>query len=192
MAGAKVMGGCMGCSVAIAFGVAHPDTTQSLVLWWPVGGAKYRVNSHQRFAEHVAFVKQNGLEAVVSLAKNSDKSFGQDPRGGPWVAVLRRDEAFALSYERQPVDRYLQLVSEMGSTLVDRDTSPGAEAEDLLRLQIPALIVPGRDATHATSAARYLEECLPGAQYWDVAVEQQTEQNAPRRVLDFLSSASRE
>ena len=30
-----------------------------------------------------------------------------------------------------------------------------------MRLDIPALIVPGRDAAHATSAARYLEECLP-------------------------------
>ncbi|HKB09484.1 MAG TPA: alpha/beta hydrolase [Vicinamibacterales bacterium] len=192
IARAHVIGGCMGCSIAIAFGVAHPDTARSLILWWPVGGAKYRINSHQRFAEHVGFVKQNGLEAVVSLARNSDKSFGQDPRGGPWVAVLRRDEAFALTYVRQDIDCYVQLVSEMGRTLVDRDTSPGAEAEALLRLQIPALVVPGRDATHATSAARYLEECLPRAQYWDVPVEQQTAQNAPSRLLDFLLSASRE
>ena len=191
VARAHVMGGCMGCSVALAFGVAHPDMTRSLVLWWPVGGAKYRINSGQRFAEHAGFVKQQGLEAVVALAKTSDKSFGQDPRGGPWVALLRRDEAFAASYARQDVDRYLQLVTEMGRTLVDRDTSPGADAEDLLRLQVPALIVPGRDATHATSAARYLEECLPEAQYWDVPVEQQTEHNAPPRVLDFLSSADR-
>jgi hypothetical protein len=26
---------------------------------------------------------------------------------------------------------------------------------------VPAFIVPGHDAAHATSAARYLEECLP-------------------------------
>ena len=39
---AHVMGGCMGCSCAIAFGVAHRDAALSLLLWWPVGGAKYR------------------------------------------------------------------------------------------------------------------------------------------------------
>ena len=54
--------------------------------------------------------------------------------------------------------------------LFDRDTAPGAEPEDLMRLDIPALIVPGHDASHATSAARYLEECLPRADYWDVPV----------------------
>jgi pimeloyl-ACP methyl ester carboxylesterase len=186
---AHIMGGCMGCSCAIAFGVAHPETTLSLLLWWPVGGAKYRISSHRRFTDHVAYVKTHGLDAVVALATGSETSFGQDPRGGPWVSVLRRDPQFAKSYARQDVDRYARLVLDMARTLFDRDTAPGAEPEDLLQLSTPALIVPGRDASHATSAARYLEECLPKAQYWDVAVEAQTEQNAPRRLVEFLGSA---
>ena len=78
----------------------------------------------------------------------------------------------------------------MARTLFDRDTAPGAEPEDLLRLDIPALIVPGRDAAHATSAARYLEECLPRSEYWDVPVAEQTEETAPERILEFLDSAS--
>jgi hypothetical protein len=76
----------------------------------------------------------------------------------------------------------------MGRGLIDRDTSPGEEPEDLLRLDTPALIVPGRDAAHATSAARYLEECLPKADYWDAPVAGQTVQTAPARVLDFLAA----
>jgi pimeloyl-ACP methyl ester carboxylesterase len=187
---AHVMGGCMGCSATIAFGVMHPEATLSLQLWWPVGGAKYRINGHARFAEHVAFVKQHGLDAVVALASGSDNSFGQDPRGGPWVSVLRRDGEFAASYVRQEVDQYVRLVSDMGRGLIDRDTAPGAEPEDLFRLNVPALVVPGRDASHATSAARYLEECLPQSQYWDVPVEEQTAQNAPQRLLEFLAGAT--
>lgn len=41
----------------------------------------------------------------------------------------------------------------MGRTLLDRDTAPGAEPEDLMRIDIPALVIPGRDPSHATSAA---------------------------------------
>ena len=48
----------MGCCPVTAFAVAHPQTTLSMVLYWPVGGAKYRISSHQRFAEHLAFVQQ--------------------------------------------------------------------------------------------------------------------------------------
>ena len=74
----------------------------------------------------------------------------------------------------------------MRDALIDRDTSPGAAPEDLLKLEIPALIVPGRDESHATSAARYLEECLPQSQYWDALPQDQTEANAPARLLAFL------
>ena len=77
----------------------------------------------------------------------------------------------------------------MARLLFDRDTVPGPEPEDLLRLDVPALIVPGQDASHATSAARYLEECLPRAEYWDVPVRDQTEQTAPGRILQFLGQA---
>ena len=78
----------------------------------------------------------------------------------------------------------------MARTLFDRDTAPGAEPEDLMRCDIPALIVPGRDAAHATSAARYLEECLPKSEYWDVPVAGQTEEATNKRVLDFLDKAN--
>ena len=123
---AHLMGGCMGCSPVMAFGVMHPEMVQSMVLYWPVGGAKYRISTHQRFVQHLAYV--NSV----------------------------------------------------------RDTSPGAEPEDLMRLDIPALVVPGRDASHATSAARYVEECLPKSEYWDVPPAEQTEATAPARILKFL------
>lgn len=185
---AHIIGACMGCCPAIAFGVAHPRVTLSLLLYWPVGGARYRINSHLRFAEHLAYVQQHGFDGVVSIARSSTKSFGEDPRGGPWVSVIRRDAAFAETYGRQDVSQYHVLVTGMAHALFDRDTAPGAEPEDLMRLDVPALVVPGGDATHAISAARYLEECLPRAEYWDVPAEKQTAENAPARMLEFLQS----
>ena len=187
---AHLVGGCMGCCPAIAFAVAHPQAALSMILYWPVGGVKYRLNGHQRFAEHLAFVQQNGLEEVVALVSKEGKPFSADPRGGPWASVIRNDRAFAETIARQNVDQYKLIVAGMARTLFDRDTAPGAEPEDLLRLDIPALVVPGRDASHATSAARYLEECLPKAQYWDALPEEQTEETAPPRLLEFLDTAA--
>jgi pimeloyl-ACP methyl ester carboxylesterase len=186
---AHVMGACMGCCPAMTVAVRYPERVSTLVLYWPVGGPRYRITGQLRFAQHLAFVQQEGLEAVVALAREG-KSFGQDPRGGPWVAVIRRDTAFAETFARQDVEKYKWIVSSMGRTLIDRDTAPGAEPEDLLRLEVPALIVPGRDATHGTSAARYLEECLRGSEYWDAPVETQTAEAAPARILAFLGSSA--
>src|SRR5262252_3428452 len=181
---AHLMGGCMGCSPVAAFGVAYPEATLSMILFWPVGGAKYRISSHQRFAEHLAFVQQQGLDAVVALVARDGKPFGADPRGGPWASVIRHHRAFAQAYAKQNIEAYKLIVAGMAKSLFDRDSAPGAEPEDLLRLDIPAFIVPGRDAAHATSAARYLEECLPRSQYCDIPVAEQTEDTVPGRLLD--------
>jgi pimeloyl-ACP methyl ester carboxylesterase len=186
---AHLMGGCMGCCAVIAFGVAYPGATLSMILWWPVGGAKYRINAHRRFADHLAYVQQHGLEQVVSTVTQEGKPFGADPRGGPWASVIRHDRAFADPYAKLDVEKYKKLVTDMCRTLFDRDTAPGAEPEDLLRLDIPALVIPGHDESHATSAARYLEECLPRAEYWDVPVAGQTEESAAPRLLEFLDKA---
>ena len=183
---AHILGGCMGVSCAIAFAAKHPDRVSSLVLWWPVGGAKYRIKGQQRFFDHLAYVDEAGLEGVVELVARDGKAFNAEPRGGPWASVIKRDPDFARDYARQDVNRYKAIVTDMAIALLDRDTSPGAEPEEMMEMDIPAIIVPGRDESHATSAARYLEECLPNSQYWDVPVEAQTEAAAAPRLLQFL------
>jgi hypothetical protein len=170
----------------MVFAVAHPEATTSMVLYWPVGGAHYRINGHARITEHLAYVEQHGLHGVVSLVASEGKSYNQDPRGGIWASVIRRDPVFATDYMRLDVNAYRKLVVATRDTLFDRDTSPGAEPEELFRLDVPAFVVPGRDKSHATSAARYVEECLPRAEYWDISVDDQTAANVPPRILEFL------
>ncbi len=180
------MGGCVGCSTAAALAVAAPDRVRSLVLFSPAGGPRYRMAQHRRFAEHLAFVAGHGLAAVADLARSTGAGFSKDPRVGPWAAPLRTDDAFAASFASLDPARYEAIVAGTARRLFDRDTVPGVEAEDLMTLDTPALIVPGQDASHAPSAARYLQECLPVHEYWDVPVAAQTADAAPARILEFL------
>jgi pimeloyl-ACP methyl ester carboxylesterase len=184
---AHLMGGCVGCSTVVAFGIAHPERVASMVLFSPAGGVKYRMKQQARFAQHAAYADEHGLAAVVELAGSTETGFATDPRVGPWVSVIRTDPVFAEAYQATDPQYYQQILSETSLLLFDRDTVPGAEPEDLLALSIPALVVPGQDESHATSAARYLEECLPQSQYWDMPVVEQTEATAPARILQFLA-----
>lgn len=183
---AHLLGGCIGCSIAAAFAVAEPERVEKLVLYSPAGGPRYRMTQQARFAEHLAYVDEHGLGAVVELAAGGGQTFAQDPRLGPWVSVLRLDRGFAEEYARQDAAAYRALVEATAAQLFDRDTAPGPGPEQLMALDHRALVVPGRDPSHATSAARYLEECLPQSEYWDVPPEQQTAATAPARVLGFL------
>ncbi|HQT63496.1 MAG TPA: alpha/beta hydrolase [Acidocella sp.] len=183
---AHLMGGCMGCSPVAAFALTHPERVMKMVLYWPVGGVKYRMSGQFRFAEHLGFVIRNGLQAVVDLVKETGKPFGGDPRGGPWASVIKNDAAFAQAYAALDIERYKITVVGMQQSLLDRDTVPGLVPEDLMLCDIPAFVVPGNDGFHATSAARYFQECLPKAEYWDVTVDNQTEAATAGKLLTFL------
>jgi len=185
---AHLMGGCMGCSPVAAFATLYPQSVRSMVLYWPVGGARYRIQAHQRFADHLRYVDSHGLAGVVALVKESGLPFGADPRGGPWASVIKHDGDFAAHYAGLDVEPYKSIAGAMARGLFDRDTAPGAEAEDLLTCAIPALVVPGADASHATSAARYLAECLPKSDYWNMDVEGQSETATAARLLGFLDT----
>jgi pimeloyl-ACP methyl ester carboxylesterase len=187
---AHLMGGCVGCSAVVAMGVAQPQRVLSMVLFSPAGGVRYRLKQHARFTEHLGYVAENGLSGVVDLVQTTDKGFSADPRVGPWNTVLRADPAFARAYAQLDPARYAIVVTGLARVMFDRDTVSGAEPEDLLQLDIPALVVPGQDESHAPSAARYLQECLPRVEYWDVPVAEQTEETAPARILAFLDAAA--
>ena len=181
---AWIMGGCMGCSIGLAFGVHYPETTRGLLLHWPVGGYRWKVNSRHRFMRHYNFAKEKGLAGVVERAR-AGKTFWMDPEGGPWAALIARDGSFADRFAAQDLERYLGMIITSGRSLFDRDTAPGADPEEVLGVKAPSLIIPGDDPSHATSGAHYLRELLPKAEFWNVMPPEQTTQKVCDRILEF-------
>ncbi|MEU6702113.1 hypothetical protein [Pseudonocardia sp. NPDC046786] len=130
----------------------------------------------------------HGLAAVVERARETGAGFSADAAVGPWAPVLRSDDEFARRYAELDPTRYRTVVDGIARTMFDRDSVPGPEPEDLLSLDVPALVVAGQDHSHTRSAAWFLHECLDGSQLWDVPVAEQTAQTAPARVVEFLGS----
>ena len=186
---ALVLGGCMGCSVALAFAVDYPETTRALLLHWPVGGFRWKASGRERFQRHYCFASTNGLAAVVERARTG-QSFWKDPEAGPWASVIARDKSFADQFVRQDLNRYLGLIAVSGRGLFDRDTATGAQPEEIMGITAPALILPGDDASHATSAAHYLRELLPNASFWNVLPPEQTTRAVCDRILEFSRQSS--
>jgi len=184
IASAWIMGGCMGCSVALAFGVHYPEITRGLILHWPVGGYRWKVNSGERFMRHYNFAKENGLDGVIERARGG-KSFWMDPEGGPWATLIARDASFAERFAAQDLEHYLGMIVTSGRSLFDRDTATGAEPEEVLGVKSPSLIIPGDDPSHATSGAHYLRELLPKADFWNALPPEQTTQKVCDRILEF-------
>jgi pimeloyl-ACP methyl ester carboxylesterase len=181
---AYVLGGCMGCSVALAFAARYPQATRALILHWPVGGYRWKLNGGDRFARHARFAKESRMAGVVKRAHDG-KSFWQDPEAGPWASVIVHDARFAETFSKQDPERYLGLVAASGRTLFDRDMPPGAEPEEILAMKAPALIIPGDDPAHAASGAFYLRELLPKPEFWPTMPPDQTPDRVRDRILEF-------
>ena len=160
---AFVLGGCMGCSVALAFAAHYPQRVRALLLHWPVGGYRWMQKGRGNFDRHIAFARERGLAGVVERARQS-KVFWGDPEAGPWSSVIAHDAAFAEAFLRQEPGRYFE-ICEQGRNNLFADTMPsGASGEELAAMKVPTFIMPGDDASHATSCAHALRELIARAQ----------------------------
>ena len=184
---AFVIGGCMGCSVALATGALFPQRCRALLLHWPVGGYRFMLKCRGNFDKHIAYARENGLQGVVERAKKS-KVFWNDPECGPWSAVIGSDAAFADAFARQDLNRYLDLITQSRDTLFPDTMPTGATAEQVMRIDVPAFIMPGDDASHATSAAHALRELMPQAKLSPLMPPQQNAQTVRQWIRDSAAA----
>jgi pimeloyl-ACP methyl ester carboxylesterase len=159
---AFLLGGCVGCSVALALAAHFPERCRALLLHWPVGGFHWLSRGRANFDRHIAFARAHGLAGVAELAQRS-RAFWNDPDAGPWSSLLASDSAFAESFVRQDLEQYLQIVTESRDNLFGDTLPAGATCEQLLAIRVPAFIMPGDDSLHTSSCAHVLRELMPQA-----------------------------
>ncbi|HEY6721709.1 MAG TPA: alpha/beta hydrolase [Burkholderiales bacterium] len=183
---ATILGSCMGASLALAFAVRHPSACKGLLLHWPVGGYLWMSKGHEFFRRHMEFVRAKGLSAVVERAPRGE-NFWLDPEIGPWGSPAAVYPGFARELLSQNVDRYLD-ICERSREAIFNDTMPsGASGEELMRIEVPALILSGADSRHTRSASWALKELMPKSELWEVLPPHQTGENTLEQILRFKS-----
>lgn len=170
---AHVIGGCLGCAPASEFVTLYPHRTESLNLIWPVGGARYRMRNFGRFAAHVGWVVEHGLQALVEKAMIASKGFAKDPTLGPWGSAVKNDASLESSLRSCDETRYAAYVEASYRAMFDCDSAVGPKPEQLMQVRAPVSIIPGDDTSHARSAAYFINECISQAQLLSLNVEDQ-------------------
>ena len=189
LAGAKrayVLGSCMGASLALAFAARHAHASRGLLLHWPVGGYLWMQKGRGFFQRHMEFVRANGLAAVVARAPKGE-NFWLDPEIGPWGSPAAIYPEFAAELARQEVERYLDICVRSRDAIFNDTMPSGASGEELMRMDVPALIISGADTRHTVSAAWALKELMPRAELWDVLPPRQNGANVLEQILRFTS-----
>lgn len=160
---ALLLGGCIGCALGVAIAAHFPERCRGLLLHWPVGGFRWMRKGLTAFNGHIAFTRQHGLAAAAERAKTTKSFWRGEPEGGPWSWSIATDSAFAASYVRQDLKRYIQIVEQSRDNLFNDTMPSGATGEQLTAINVPAFIMSGDDPSHSASSAVVLRELLPRA-----------------------------
>jgi pimeloyl-ACP methyl ester carboxylesterase len=188
---AWIIGPCMGVSVATKFAALYPESCIALFLPQPVGGYKWSTRMAGFFDRHVAYVREHGLQAVRDRALKEKKNFQDEPDLGPWGIAMNNDPELATRFVKQDVERYAATVLASRDAMFPDTFVSGARAEELLEIDIPALVWPGDDPSHATSAAHQLRELMPRVRYWDVHPSKQTAEDQLAQLLKFKNDVEK-
>ncbi|MDH4151677.1 MAG: alpha/beta hydrolase, partial [Betaproteobacteria bacterium] len=162
---ALILGSCMGAALATAFAERHPDMCLGLYLHWPVGGYRWLLKGRTFFRRHMDFVRANGFAAVARRAPEK-RSFWEDAEIGPWGPPTVHDAEFAAQYVKQDMGRYFTVCEQTRDALFNDTQFSGAGPAALMKMDVPAFIQSGNDASHAHSAAWATKELMPNAELW--------------------------
>ena len=146
------------CPRALAFGVALPggDAQPGAVLAGRRRQIPHRQPPALRRASRLS-CSRTASPRSSRWPRRAARSFGADPRGGPWASVLRHDRAFAEAYAKQDVERYKLIVAGMGRSARRPRHRAGRRAGGSAPPRHP-----GPDRAGPRRLARHLGGALPG------------------------------
>ena len=150
MAPAYVGGGSAGCRVSLLLALRHLEDVKGLLLWWVTGGpvAAERLG-YNYYGQFIEAAQSGGMEAVVKTDFFAER-IQQNP--GNRQRLLAMDPA-----------RFCEVMTRWRSFFHEGAHKPviGATVEELQRIAIPTVIVPGNDEIHPREVGEGLHRLLP-------------------------------
>lgn len=154
-----------------------------------MGGFRWVRQGRASFDRHAAFTRARGLAGVVERARRAS-SFWSEPEAGPWAPVLASDPAFAESFVREDLDRYLEILVCSRNHLFGDAMPSGATGEQLLAMNVPAFIMAGDDSLHPYSSAQALRELMPQGKLAPLMPRQQNAATIERWIHESTAARS--
>jgi pimeloyl-ACP methyl ester carboxylesterase len=154
MSPAYVGGGSAGCRVSLLLALRHPEDVRGLLLWSVTGGpvAAERLG-YNYYGQFIEAAERGGMAAVIETPffaeriaqnpSNRERLLAMDP--AEFCAVMARWRAFFTEGATLPVI--------------------GASEEQLRRIHVPVIIVPGNDEIHPWAVGERLHRLLPQSEF---------------------------
>ena len=158
---AYVAGSSSGARMSLVLAHQHPEAVKALLLWRVTGGAyaarRLAFNYYEQYLDAVA---KGGIEAVIKT-EHFAAMVAANPVNGETLRGMGADE-FAASMRR-----WLAGFREGCDYPV-----AGISPEDMRKLVMPAIVIPGNDKVHPQAPGQAAHRLLPNSVYQEVLTQQ--------------------
>jgi pimeloyl-ACP methyl ester carboxylesterase len=159
---AFISGSSSGARMAIRMALRHPASVAGLLLFRVTGGpfAAGRLPENY-YGQYITAAAQGGMDAVLAT-----------PHYQACRAANPASEARLRAMD--PAD-YIAVMSTWRDQFIADAHHPvmGASPAQLATLRVPTLVIPGNDKTHSRSSGLAAHELIPGAELYELPIEDQ-------------------
>ena len=156
---AFVGGFSSGSRMSMLVALRHPGIVRGLLLCRVTGGeTAARRLPHNYYGQFIDAARAGGMPAVVAMPQYQER-----------IAANPANEARLLSLDAAD---YIATMSRWHSAFLDGIHHPvmGVGAQDLARIAVPTLVIPGNDRTHSSQSGRAAATGIPGAVLFDLGL----------------------
>ncbi|HLG47758.1 MAG TPA: alpha/beta hydrolase [Reyranella sp.] len=156
--GPAYIAGCSsGSRLSLLLALHHPEAVKALLLWRVTGGEyaakRLAFNYYEQF---IAAVEQGGIDAVVKT-----EHFG---------AMIAANPANRKILEGMGADAFLAAMKRWLAGFHKGSGHPvaGITADEMRRITLPTLIIPGNDRIHPRAPGQAAHRLMPNSEYREV------------------------
>jgi pimeloyl-ACP methyl ester carboxylesterase len=157
---AYVAGSSSGARMSVLLAQHHPREVKALLLWRVTGGAHAAERlAFNYYEQYIDAVTEGGIDAVLAT-----EHFGAMVAANPVAEETLRQigaDAFLASMRRWLV----------GFRAGCGHPVAGISSEDMRRITVPAIVVPGNDKVHPPRAGQAAHRLLPNSVYQEVLTQ---------------------
>jgi pimeloyl-ACP methyl ester carboxylesterase len=159
---AFVGGSSSGARTSMLVYLRHPEVVRALILVRVTGGefAAGRL-PEMYYRQFIRAARAGGMAAVCDTEQYRERLAANPANRAPLMAM-------------DPAE-YVRVMSHWLDIFLSGPTSPvmGVREEALRGFKVPTLVVPGNDKTHASGSGRACAQLIPGAELFELPIQDQ-------------------
>jgi pimeloyl-ACP methyl ester carboxylesterase len=156
------VGASSGARTSMLTALRHPQAVRALLLMRVTGGAFAAGRlPDMYYGQFIRAAREGGMAAVCATEQVRER-----------IAAYPPNEAYLMSLDPQ---HYIRVMSHWLACFERGPRAPvlGLTEAQLASIRVPAIVVPGNDNTHASAGGRAAAAMIPGAELFELPIEDQ-------------------